>query len=318
MKYLVMETHPGYAVFLDEDGRFIKGANMNYTVGDSVYEIIPFSDKAPKRSYKWLYSVAAIAACFVLVAAFALNFFTATPYASVYISINPRVRIDVDKNDSVMDVVGVNDDGISLVANYDHGKKPLETVMDELVDLAIEQGYLAEGGKITLTLDAKNDEWVVAHSDHLSSHLNEHLTDRYTVTITVGAASDTPTDPVTTNHHQEKPNHESKHNGNTDYHDTDYGVNSDGVTDYSDTDYNDTDYGTPVVTEPVPDTDYSETLDSHADYYQEAHDPDTDYGISDYESATDYHEDIDGDDEDEIDDIDDEDDGDEDGESDYE
>ncbi len=294
MKYLVMEIHPAYAVFLDEYGRFIKGANMNYTVGDSVYEIIPLSDEAPKRSYKWLYSVVAIAACFVLVATLALNFFTAAPYASVYISINPRVRIDVDKNDNVIEVLGVNDDGISLVANYDHGKKPLETVMDELVDLAIEQGYLSEGGKITLTLDAKNDEWVVAHSEQLSSHLNEHLTDRYTVTITIGAASDTPTDPATTTHHQEQhhePTHDSKHNGSTDYNDTDYGVNSDGITDYSDTDYNDIDYGAPAVTEPVQNTDSAATLDSHTDYYQEAPDPDTDYGTSDYDGNTDYSDD---------------------------
>ena len=36
MKYLVMETHPAYAVVLDEEGRFLKAANLRYQVGDTV------------------------------------------------------------------------------------------------------------------------------------------------------------------------------------------------------------------------------------------------------------------------------------------
>ena len=40
MKYLVMETHPAYAVLLDEKGRFLKAANLNYQVGDTVQNII--------------------------------------------------------------------------------------------------------------------------------------------------------------------------------------------------------------------------------------------------------------------------------------
>ena len=35
MNYLVMETHPAYAVLLDEEGRFLKAANLRYQVGDT-------------------------------------------------------------------------------------------------------------------------------------------------------------------------------------------------------------------------------------------------------------------------------------------
>ena len=31
MQYLVLETHPAYAVLLDEEGRFLKAANLHYT-----------------------------------------------------------------------------------------------------------------------------------------------------------------------------------------------------------------------------------------------------------------------------------------------
>ena len=36
MSYLVMECHPGYAVLLDEAGRFVRAANLRYEVGQTV------------------------------------------------------------------------------------------------------------------------------------------------------------------------------------------------------------------------------------------------------------------------------------------
>lgn len=40
MTYLVMECHPGYAVVLDQTGRFLKVANLNYQVGETVSFVI--------------------------------------------------------------------------------------------------------------------------------------------------------------------------------------------------------------------------------------------------------------------------------------
>ncbi len=39
MKYLVMKTHPAY-VLLDQSGRFLKAANLNYHVGEGDNSII--------------------------------------------------------------------------------------------------------------------------------------------------------------------------------------------------------------------------------------------------------------------------------------
>ena len=57
--------------------------------------------------------------------------------------------------------------------------------MDELVDRAIEMGYLSEGGTIGLTLDADSDEWIVSRSDALSTQLNAHLDEKLSITIYV-------------------------------------------------------------------------------------------------------------------------------------
>lgn len=262
MKYLVMECHVSHAVVLSDEGQFLKVANMRYEVGQTVDHVIemqtPEVHTKSRSTIRWLTPVLSAAACLVLMVTL---FFFRAPYASVYLTINPEVRIDVNRSDMVVGVTGVNDDGAMLLEGYDHHRKDLDTVMDELVDRAIAMGYLSDGGTVTLTLDA-DDEWVVSHSDSLSTHLSEHLTGDISVIVEITApAPETgaPTQPG--------------------YHDTDY-----GQTDYG------TDYGEPTD----PDTDYDPTEepdDGMTDY----DDPEDGDDVTDDDADSGYDEDDDGD-----------------------
>ena len=60
MNYLVLETHPAYAVLLDERGRFVKAANRGYRVGDRVQDPVllqaagaPSRSALPPRAARW-------------------------------------------------------------------------------------------------------------------------------------------------------------------------------------------------------------------------------------------------------------------------
>lgn len=190
MRYIVMECHLSYAVVLSEQGEFIKVANMHYEVGQSVSNIVrmhqPDTETAANAKHrgKWLYSLSA-AACIVLIVA-SLLYIPQLTYASVYLTINPEVRIDVNRSDVVVGITGTNEDGTALIANYNYSKKELGSVMDELADRAIDMGYLHEGGKITLEFDSQDGEWVIQHSNTLSTSLSEHVGKRMSVTIAVG------------------------------------------------------------------------------------------------------------------------------------
>ncbi len=188
MRYMVMECHPGFAVVLDEDGRFLKVANRHYKVGQTVTEVIemqnPVSAPQKRKIKRWAYTLAAAAACMVLAVTSVLRMGQGT-YASVYMTINPEVRIDVNRNDTVVGLEGINSDGEELIEGYRYKKKDLNQVMDELVDRAIDMGYLYEGGQISLMLDAESDEWIVTYSDALTSHLYEYLKEKLSVTIEV-------------------------------------------------------------------------------------------------------------------------------------
>lgn len=260
MKYLVMECVSAYAVVLADDGRFLKVANLRYRVGQTVTDVVPLNlperTEQPSNRRYWVSSLAAMAACLLLVVA--MMFFRA-PYASVYLTINPEVRIDVNRSDVVVGVEGVNDDGAMLLEGYDHRRKSLDTVMDELVDRAIAMGYLSDGGTVTLTLDA-DDEWVVSHSDSLSDHLTEYLTDSISVTIEITSSSQQVTIPV-----------------EPDYGDTDYGTEAptqaspvtDDDSNYDDPDDGVTDYDAPEgddVTDSGGDSGYDEDDNGDSGY----------------------------------------------------
>ena len=273
MKYLVMECRRAYAVVLGDDGTFLKVANMRYEVGQTVTDVIllnlPEVTEQPKTNHKrWISSFAAMAACLALV--ITSIFFTGQmPYASVYMTINPEVRIDVSRSDVVVGVEGMNTDGTELLEGYDHKKKDLDTVMDELVDRAIDMGYLHEGGKITLSLDG-DEEWIVSHETHLNQHLNDHLTDKITVTIDIEQKQPeqpTPTAPTGTIVIPVGPDN---------YDDSDY---DDGESDYDPTDAVDSDYG---ETDYVPEETEGESDYGETDYIPEETEGESDYGETDY------------------------------------
>lgn len=190
MKYLVMECHLSYAVVLDEEGRFLRVANRHYKVGQMVTNIIEMqipqerTEAGRKKRKNWIYSLAAVAACLILVTVSMLRM-GQTIYASVYMAINPEVRIDVNRNDVVIGLEGINGDGRDLIEDYLYQKKDLNVVMSELVDRAIGMGYLHEGGQISLTLDSGDGDWISAHGSSLEASLNEHLTEKMNVTIEI-------------------------------------------------------------------------------------------------------------------------------------
>lgn len=295
MKYMVMECHLSYAVVLDEEGRFLKVANRQYEVGQTVTDIvemqIPQADVQKKKIGKWRYSIAAMAACFVLMITSVYQMEQMT-YASVYMTINPEICIDVNRKDEVVGLNGINRDGDHLISDYDYKKKDLDQVMEELIDRAINMGYLHAGGQISLILDAESDEWIVSHEDTFTTHLNEYLNEKISVTIEVKDKNNQSNQviiPVSpggnVDHTLDDKNSESEilpeakpEISNSDYNSSDYQVSDydDGVTDYDESaGDNQSDYDSSEENIQMD--------DNVSDYYD---DNLSNYEISDYDGNT--------------------------------
>ena len=238
MKYLVMETHPAYAVVLDEEGRFLKAANLRYQVGDTVQDIVELRTPRKKVVPAWrpLSGLAAAAACLCLVffGWYQPNY---TAYGTLRIQINPDVEMTVSRTDRVLDLEGLNADGEDLIEEYDYQGKDRETAANELVERAIDMGYLSDGETVSITVSSTDADWQAREEAQVRAQLEA----RYGETIVIRLGSDpapevTPpqTDPPEIVIPVTPP---AAAEDATDYGDTDYGPNADGATDYADTDH---------------------------------------------------------------------------------
>ena len=306
MNYLVLETHPAYAVVLDEKGRFLKAANLRYQVGDIVQEIVEIRTPQKKAVPMWkpLSGLAGLAACLCLVffGWYQPNY---TAYGTLRIQINPDVEMTVSRTDRVLDLEGLNADGEDLIEGYSYRGKDRETAANELVERAIDMGYLSDGDTISIIVSSSDADWQAREEAQIQAQLEERYGE--TIVIQLGSGSA----PVVTPPQDDPPEvvipvtPPTPPDDNTDYGDMDYGPNADGVTDYDDTDYGPNADG---VTD-YDDTDYGPNADGVTDYEDTDYGPYTD-GVTDYEDREDDWED-DGDDTD-YDDRDDDDDDDDD------
>ena len=182
MKYLIMECHLSYAVALDNEGRFIKIANMGYEVGQEVYDVIIVKENKNSKNLNKKYIYSTVAACFILVLIFSVNVF-ATVFGTVRMTINPDVILKVNRFNYVLNIEGVNTDGNDLISGYKYFGKKVDVVADELADKAIDMGYLKDSGKIALTVDSKNTGWKTTTEDLVIFELNSHLDNKINVKI---------------------------------------------------------------------------------------------------------------------------------------
>lgn len=271
-----MEVHPAYAVVLDEEGRFLKAANLRYHVGDTVRDIVELRCPKEKRPALWkpLSGVAGLAACLCIVffGYYQPNF---VPYGALRIQINPDVELTLSRTNRVLELEGLNADGRVLIEGYDYGGKDREDVTEELVERAIDMGYLSGGETVSITVTSADADWQAREEQAAREDLEERYGE--TIVIQIGPTDEEPPAtevviPVTTPSPTPSPTPDptpepvpeptpapsaplvpSADPGITDYDDTDYGPNADGVTDYEshndgpyvdgDTDYEDRDDG---------------------------------------------------------------------------
>lgn len=196
MSYMVMEVHTSYCVVMDELGRFIKAANLNYEVGQTLERVEAMLGKAQtqsrlgRRAQRVLVFSGSLAACLLIAlsVALSLNFSgspTLAPYAAVYLSINPEVRLDVSEDGRVVHAVALNADGDTLLEGYGAEGKELALVADELMRRAVEQGFLSDGGRVKLSIDAPNDSWFERTGMVLRQALGGILSEQVQVSVEI-------------------------------------------------------------------------------------------------------------------------------------
>lgn len=191
MRYIVMECHPSYAVLLDSDGRFVKACNMNYEIGQSVYEPVligdteNFADKiirAEKRKRVIKYALAA--ACILAFLCFNVFRFFITPYTEIYISINPEIKIEMNRIGKVISVEGMNADGEAVLTGLVCDTTEPAAVCRAVIEKAYSDGYLSESKKVVLYIDS-DDNSFRSIGEELNNELSYLSADEYGLTVEI-------------------------------------------------------------------------------------------------------------------------------------
>ena len=185
MNYLVMECHPAYAVVLDSQGRFLKVANMKYSVGQHVPEVVKMADissEAPAvhRQRRWTL-IASLAACLCVCIIAASDYFVFSSYGTVRVSINPDVQLSVNRLDYVIDAKGINKDGEMLLAGQDFSFMKMDKAIGQITKSAKDQGYLTDDGTIKYAVTSEHSVWKTMTEDRLSEVFDSSVPSSVTV-----------------------------------------------------------------------------------------------------------------------------------------
>ena len=194
MSYLVMECHQSYAVLLDECGIFHCAANLSYEVGQRVYDPVLMKDlplAKPRRRRGWWMGLAAAACLLLFAGGFYYHQFLA-PVASIYLSINPEIRMDLNRGGNVIGLCGTNEDGITLVQGYSYAGKDRLTVMDELIQRAVQMGFLADGGAVTIELDGSDSSSLQQYREELRAYSRQDGATWQVIIVIDGTPEQTP------------------------------------------------------------------------------------------------------------------------------
>ena len=206
MTYLIMECMAGYAVALDEGGRFLRVPNLGYEVGQRVddvvvfdggtcgeAEVLPFRARQARRTRGRRLALVAAAACLVMAVVSGAVVWR-LPVGTVYMTINPEVSMEVNRLDRVVSLEGENEDGDALIEGFGYYGRTVDEVSDDLADRAEDQGYLEDGGTIEHSVESNDEEWKVATEDRLVVELEVHLEHRVIV-VAVGDSGGTEKSP---------------------------------------------------------------------------------------------------------------------------
>lgn len=181
MTYIVMEIKTSYAVILDEDGKFYYAANMNYQVGEKIENpfILNVDEKIEKHTLiSYIYKL--LPATLVLCLIFGFNIYNSSVLASFILKINPEVKITIDHKNHVKNIIANNNDGFYLIQNYDYNQKNYKIVTEELINRAMELGYLNENGTVSIKMMTSGMEEL---GNELNLALDHSLKNDYNIEI---------------------------------------------------------------------------------------------------------------------------------------
>ena len=176
MKGIVMEIHKDKVIVLTKDGSFLE-VNRGNRILDIGQEIIIDTNKNLRRQI--IRRFVSVAAVFILLLTTGYGVYGYyTPYGYVNVDINPSVELAYNLYNRVIDIKGLNEDGDILISKVkDYRNKPIEKVINEVVDRAVEEDYVKpqEENVILITVTEKKNN---INEEKIYKSVDKHIKEK--------------------------------------------------------------------------------------------------------------------------------------------
>ena len=165
MKYLVMECHPAYAVLLDEESRFVRAANLHYSVGQTVTDPVLMQDhnRAARITQKTVLRIAAAAACLLLLSAAGFGIYLKsrkkpdTTQSLVVMFERTRYEIELNSSGEVLSVLSGGPQGQQSRESYDGQHLSTADFLGAVMKDSLDQGKIGEQQTVQVYLSSDDD-----------------------------------------------------------------------------------------------------------------------------------------------------------------
>lgn len=163
MKYIVMECHKGYAVLMDEESRYMKAANLRYSVGQTVTSpvLMEYGAEEERRISFYATRFAAAAACLALAVSAGSFYYTRNfkTHSTVLISAKTNIRMDLNKKGEVLHISGGDAAADELLKDYNGKGKDKLTAANEILDMEKSHGLNTEEEVVNIFIKTDADEY---------------------------------------------------------------------------------------------------------------------------------------------------------------
>ena len=178
MKYVVMQCNKGYAVIMDEEGKFYFAANLNYEVGQTVTNPVIMSEKYKdgKPVMTIIKTVVAAAACIGIISIPCYSYYNKNlkPCSTVTFASDSSISMTLNSSGKVLSIESNNDYGTKIIEKVDIKGKDNVDAASEILAAEISEGHISAGDTVDIYVEGKSEKKLEDIKSKLEMELPKH------------------------------------------------------------------------------------------------------------------------------------------------
>lgn len=178
MKYIVMQCTKGYSVLMDEEGKFVFAANLNYKTGQTVTNPVIMTEKYKdgKPVMTIIKTVVAAVACIGVISIPCYSYYNKNlkPCSTVTLASDTSISMTLNSSGKVLSIESNNDYGTKIIEKVDIKGKDNVEAANEILKAEISEGYISAGDTVDVYVEGKSEKNLEVIKSKLEAELPKH------------------------------------------------------------------------------------------------------------------------------------------------